>query len=133
MSAPRVTVFGPHPLLTVTVERLGGPRRGAANPTHRDRVERRRHRLRSCPHPSPVSYRMRRRTPAGSVALMPAKITPGRIGDSIEVSSHGGAPARHGEIVEVIGEAHHERVRWDDGHESIHYPSDGTRITPAAS
>lgn len=28
------------------------------------------------------------------------------------------------EILEVIGEQGHERylVRWDDGHESIHYP-----------
>jgi Domain of unknown function (DUF1918) len=34
----------------------------------------------------------------------------------------------------MLGGPHHEhyRVVWDDGHESIHYPSDGTRIAPAA-
>ena len=26
----------------------------------------------------------------------------------------------------------HYRVRWTDDHESIHYPSDGTRIRPQA-
>jgi hypothetical protein len=37
---------------------------------------------------------------------------------------------RRGEIVEVLGGEHHEHylVRWDDDHESVHYPSDGTRI-----
>jgi hypothetical protein len=61
---------------------------------------------------------------------MPAKITPGRPGDQVEIFSPTGAPARRGEIIEVLGRAHHEhyRVRWADGHESIHYPSDGTRI-----
>jgi hypothetical protein len=61
---------------------------------------------------------------------MPAKITPGQVGDVLEVSSPGGGPRQRGRIVQVFGQARHERylVRWSDEHESIHYPSDGTRI-----
>jgi hypothetical protein len=61
---------------------------------------------------------------------MPAKIIPGRSGDRIEIASIAGAPARRGRIVEVLGGPHHEHylVRWEDGRESIHYPSDGTRF-----
>ena len=64
---------------------------------------------------------------------MPAKITPGRPGDRLEVSSPGGGPTRRGQIVEVLGSEHHEHylVRWEDEHESIHYPADGTRILRA--
>lgn len=63
---------------------------------------------------------------------MPAKLQPGREGDRIEVSSPGGELPRRGVIVGVIGDRGHERyrVRWLDEHESIHYPSDGTRIRP---
>jgi hypothetical protein len=61
---------------------------------------------------------------------MPAKLTPGQIGDQLEVSAPGGGPPRYGRIVEVLGGPHHEhyRVRWSDEHHSIHYPSDGTRV-----
>jgi hypothetical protein len=61
---------------------------------------------------------------------MPAMINPGHAGDRIEVSSPGGGPPRRGLIAEVLGGPGHERyrVRWLDGCESIHYPSDGTRI-----
>ena len=64
---------------------------------------------------------------------MPAKVTPGSAGDHIEVFSPSGAPPRRGEIVEVLGAKRHEhyRVRWDDGRQSIHYPSDGTKLVPA--
>jgi Domain of unknown function (DUF1918) len=64
---------------------------------------------------------------------MTAKLIPGRPDDRIEVSSPAGGPRRSGRILEVLGAEHHEhyRVRWEDGHESIHYPSDGTRIIPA--
>jgi hypothetical protein len=64
---------------------------------------------------------------------MPAKITPGRSGDGIEILSPSGASPRRGRIIEVLGRPHHEhyRVSWEDGRESIHYPSDGTRIVPA--
>ncbi|HEY7074174.1 MAG TPA: DUF1918 domain-containing protein [Solirubrobacteraceae bacterium] len=65
---------------------------------------------------------------------MSAKMIPGRPGDRLEVASPSGTGTRRGEIVGVLGGMHHEhyRVRWDDGHESIHYPSEGTHITPAA-
>jgi hypothetical protein len=61
---------------------------------------------------------------------MPAMINPGHAGDRIEVSSPGGGLPRRGLIVEVLGGPGHERyrVRWLDDRESIHYPSDGTRI-----
>ena len=64
---------------------------------------------------------------------MPAKTEPGRAGDWIEVSLPGGGTPRRGQIAEVIGRPGHEhyRVRWTDEHDSIHYPSDGTRILPA--
>jgi hypothetical protein len=63
---------------------------------------------------------------------MPAKLTPGRAGDRIEVSSPGGELPRRGLIVAVVGRPGHERYRvhWLDGRESIHYPCDGTRIRP---
>ncbi len=62
-------------------------------------------------------------------------IRSGAPGDRIEVRDIGGTPRRQGEIVEVLGEPGHEhyRVRWSDGHESIHFPADGTRIVPAGS
>jgi hypothetical protein len=61
---------------------------------------------------------------------MPAKLMPGQVGDMLEVTSPQGGPPQRGRIVQVLGRAHHERylVRWTDEHESIHYPSDGTRI-----
>lgn len=64
---------------------------------------------------------------------MTAKLTTGEPGDHIEIASIAGASARRGQIVEVLGEPHHEHylVRWEDEHESIHYPSDGTRFVPA--
>jgi hypothetical protein len=63
---------------------------------------------------------------------MPAKLNPGRPGEGIEIARIGGAAARRGQIVEVLGGPHHEHylVRWEDGRESIHYPSDGTRFIP---
>ncbi len=63
---------------------------------------------------------------------MPAKITPGHVGDWLEVSSPGGGAPRRGQILEVLGGPHHEHylVSWTDEHQSIHYPSDGTRIVP---
>ncbi len=64
---------------------------------------------------------------------MPAKSNPGKPGDRIEVSAPGGGSPRQGRILEVLGSEHHEhyRVQWTDEHESIHYPSDGTRIVSA--
>jgi hypothetical protein len=64
---------------------------------------------------------------------MPPKTTPGRPGDHIEIFSPSGASPRRGRIIEVLGRPQHEhyRVGWDDGRESIHYPSDGTKVLPA--
>jgi hypothetical protein len=50
------------------------------------------------------------------------------VGDRITLESNRvGAGSRTGEIVEVVpGDAgSHYRVRWDDGHESVLFPSSG--------
>lgn len=41
-----------------------------------------------------------------------------------------GDPGRTGEIIAVLGEEEHLHylVRWEDGHESILYPGEGTTI-----
>lgn len=49
-----------------------------------------------------------------------------RAGDVVVVEGHRiGEGRRIGEILEVLGEPGHEhyRVRWDDEHESVFYPS----------
>jgi Domain of unknown function (DUF1918) len=45
-----------------------------------------------------------------------------------------GEARRIGEILEVLGEAGHDhyRVRWDDDHESVFYPSSDSTIQKAA-
>jgi hypothetical protein len=52
------------------------------------------------------------------------------VGDWIEVNVVGGGPSRRGQITEVLGAAGHEhfRVRWDEAHETVHYPAEGTRL-----
>jgi Domain of unknown function (DUF1918) len=58
----------------------------------------------------------------------------GAVGDLITVTAHHvGEPERVGEILEVLGEPGHEhfRVRWDDGHESVFYPSSDATVRPA--
>jgi Domain of unknown function (DUF1918) len=52
-------------------------------------------------------------------------------GDIVETSGrHVGDAGRSGEIVAVLGEDEqlHYLVRWEDGHESILYPGEGTTI-----
>ena len=53
-----------------------------------------------------------------------------RAGDWLEVLGLPGMPPRRGQILEVLGgPGHiHYRVRWDERHESIFYPSEGTSI-----
>jgi hypothetical protein len=53
-----------------------------------------------------------------------------RVGDWIEARGMYGQPPRRGQIVELLGRDRHERyrVRWDEKHESILYPSDGVVI-----
>lgn len=45
---------------------------------------------------------------------------------------HVGDAGRTGEILEILGEPGHEhyRVRWEDGHESVFYPSSDAHIRP---
>jgi hypothetical protein len=57
-------------------------------------------------------------------------------GDLLEIQGHSiGDPTRTGEILEVLGtpEHAHFRVRWEDGHESIFYPSSDAIVRPARS
>ena len=53
-----------------------------------------------------------------------------RAGDWIEIDAIGGGPHRTGQIIEVLGAEGHEhfRVRWDEQHESLHFPAQGTRV-----
>jgi Domain of unknown function (DUF1918) len=53
-----------------------------------------------------------------------------KTGDRIVVESlRVGQPRREGEVLEVVvGEREHYRVRWDDGHESIYFPSSDCRV-----
>jgi hypothetical protein len=52
-------------------------------------------------------------------------------GDIVVIEAHRvGQAHRTGEIMEVVGEADHEhyRVRWEDGSETIFYPSNDAKI-----
>lgn len=56
------------------------------------------------------------------------------VGDLIVIAGHHvGESERIAEILEVLGELPHERyrVRWDDGRESVHYPSSDATIKHA--
>ena len=55
-------------------------------------------------------------------------------GDVVVIEGHRvGETHRMGEILEVLGEPGHEhyRVRWDDGRETIFFPSSDATIKPA--
>lgn len=61
-----------------------------------------------------------------------ARVEPG---DVIVIKGHRvGESRRVGEIVEVLGEPGHEhyRVRWDDGRETVFFPSSDASIQPHA-
>jgi len=61
----------------------------------------------------------------------PATHGPGaRPGDWIEISGRPGKPPRRGEVLEVLGEVGHERyrVRWEDRHESVLFPTEAVRV-----
>ncbi len=54
-------------------------------------------------------------------------------GDVIAIHGHRvGEAERTGEVLEVLGESGHEhfRVRWEDGHESVFYPSSDAIVRP---
>jgi len=56
--------------------------------------------------------------------------TEARAGDWLEVNGLPGRTPRTGQILEVLGRSGHQRfrVRWDEQHESIFYPTDGTIV-----
>ena len=62
------------------------------------------------------------------------KLTDAHAGDWVEVDAIGGGPGRRGQILEVLGEPGHRhfRVRWDEQHESLHFPAQGTRVLDSA-
>jgi hypothetical protein len=54
-------------------------------------------------------------------------------GDHVTVEGHKvGDGRREGEILEVLGEPEHEhyRVQWEDGKETLFYPSSDATIRP---
>ena len=53
------------------------------------------------------------------------------VGDWVEVPDLHGQRSRRGQIIELLGREGHEhyRVRWDDQHESLLYPTDGVIVT----
>jgi hypothetical protein len=57
-----------------------------------------------------------------------------QIGDWVEARGLPGRSPRRGQIIELLGrdEHQHYRVRWDERHESILYPTDGVIVTPHA-
>ena len=73
-------------------------------------------------------------SPGDDLICHMSKNTPdvARAGDLLEAKGIHGEAARHGEILEILGEPGHEhyRVRWDEQHESIVYPADGVRVIP---
>ena len=59
-----------------------------------------------------------------------------RPGDHVVIEGHKvGDGRREGEILEVLGGIEHEhyRVRWEDGRETIFYPSSDASIRPKAT
>jgi len=70
----------------------------------------------------------------GSTPIAKHVATPG---DVLEAHGVPGAPNRRGVITEVLGEGvhRHYRVRWDEQHESLFFPTteDGVRIVPKSS
>lgn len=62
-----------------------------------------------------------------------ASVADARQGDWLEVDAVGGGPPRRGQILEVLGRPGHRhfRVRWDEQHEALHFPAQGTRRVPA--
>jgi hypothetical protein len=59
-----------------------------------------------------------------------------KAGDAVVVEAHRvGGPRRTGVVLEVLGESgsEHYRVRWEDGTETIFYPSSDTTIKHASA
>jgi hypothetical protein len=65
-----------------------------------------------------------------------APTQPANAGDTVEVVGHKvGENARHGRVVEVLGEPGHVhyRVAWEDGRESVLYPGSDVHFTRTAA
>jgi hypothetical protein len=58
------------------------------------------------------------------------KTSAAHVGDCVEVNGLPGRPAKRGEILELVGEGEHLhfRVRWDDQHESLLFPTEGATV-----
>ena len=55
-----------------------------------------------------------------------------RVGDEIEVDARNlDQPVRRGKVLEVKGASDHPHylVEWDDGHESVYFPSSDAHVT----
>ena len=79
--------------------------------------------------PGKLAMSDERRLQVSVRAQTPARARPG---DIVEVHGHRvGEAHRLGEILEVIGEPDHAhyRVRWEDDHESLFYPSNDATVT----
>jgi hypothetical protein len=77
--------------------------------------------------PARVRRRRRRTVGPGTGGAMQAEV-----GDHIVIeTTQLDTARRHGEVVEVIGQAdrRHYRVRWQDGHESVFFPGPDARVT----
>jgi hypothetical protein len=74
-------------------------------------------------------------TPRRQTVSEAVTTTAAHVGDSVEVNGLPGRPARRGQIVEVLGAGEHVhfRVRWDDEHESLLYPTEGATIVHRAA
>jgi hypothetical protein len=55
---------------------------------------------------------------------------PARVGDWIEEPDTAGGAPRTGLVLEVLGDPDHPhyRVRWDEEHEAVHFPSPRARL-----
>ena len=68
-----------------------------------------------------------------STRAQPRRVEPG---DVVMIEGHHvGEGRRTGEILEVLGEPGHEhyRVRWEDGRETVFYPSSDATVRRPAS
>jgi hypothetical protein len=83
----------------------------------------------------------RRPRPAGGHRWLRRRTRPrrqhstARASDWIEVNGRPGWAPRRGQILEVLGRPGHERyrVRWDEQHESLFYPTECTAIVHRGS
>lgn len=68
--------------------------------------------------------------PVSKLTGRSAKALDVRAGDWIEVAGVPGRPPRRGQVEEILGGPGHQhlRVRWDEEHKSLFFPSEGTTV-----